>query len=691
MFARLAGIATLAAAFHAVRARGGGPGGDGETIHSFAQNLTPRLARLSEDLLHGLYRPGPLRHVAIPKKTGGTRTLSIPCVVDRVAQRAAKDVLEPLLEPTFEDASYAYRAGCGVQTAVARVAALRREGYTFVVDGDIRAFFDNIPHRLLLDKLAAVIPDSRVIGLVGQWLAGFSPDGKGLAQGSPLSPLLANLFLDALDEKFIKGPVRIVRFADDFVLLAKSRGAAEHALADAEALLTAHGLTMNRAKTRIVPFDGALSFLGYLFVRSLTLQEQKAAELPDDGFPLVAGRALGPAAMPPAADEIAPPVPADAPPQPVVLVAPPAPPPPAPAAKPRATLRSDPAVLEYLEGDLDGADLATGRAPLYVLEAGRRLEVRGEGFGVTENGRELVVLPAHLVQRIDLGPEVEANDAALRLAAAHGIPVALLDGRGQPAAILAPRQLDDARLHLAQARLVLEPARALALVRTLVAGRVVNARVLLIRLNRRRDRASVRTATAAMARLIERARFAAVDADAARGVEGAAARLYWPALGALLQHGFALPRRREDPANPVTAILNWTASLLGREVRAAVLRAGLHPGFGALHAAGDDREACVYDLMEEFRAPLAEGLTVYLFNNRILQPDDFLSAPDHVHVVAEARKRVIRHWEAWLARPIRLPETGRRTTWRGLVLAQARALARAAQDGGGYRPYAMDH
>ena len=354
------------------------------------------------------------------------------------------------------------------------------------------------------------------------------------------------------------------------------------------------------------------------------------------------------------------------------------------------------AALAALETDLDADDLATGRAPLYVLTAGLRLEPHGEGFSVLENGRALVVLPARLVHRIDLGAEVEASDAALRLAAAHGIPVAFLDGRLQPIAVLLQQtgthsSGGDAGLHLAQARMVLDPAHSLTLARALVAGRIANARVLLIRLNRKRGKPAVRTATAAMARLADWARLSAADIDAARGAEGAAARLYWPTLGSFLQHGFTLARRRDDPTNPVTAILNWTASLLTREVRAAVLRAGLHPGFGALHAASDEREACVYDLMEEFRAPLSEGLTVYMFNNRILRADDFAVEADGVRIFSEAGRRVIRGWEAWLAQPIRNPVTGRRTSWRGLILTQARALARAARAGGSYRPYAMDY
>ena len=125
-------------------------------------------------------------------------------------------------------------------------------------------------------------------------------------------------------------------------------------------------------------------------------------------------------------------------------------------------------------------------------------------------------------------------------------------------------------------------------------------------------------------------------------------------------------RRNSEAANPVAAVLNFTAHFLTRDVRAAVLRAGLHPGFGFLHAMDDDKEPCVYDVVEAFRAPLAEGLTVYLFNNRILNQADFKIENGMARILPSAQLKTVKAYEAWLARPVVNPATKAKTTWRSL-------------------------
>lgn len=668
LFAAVAAIPSLTAAFHKVRRNGGGPGGDGETIAAFERAGEARLARLAYELEAGLYRPGPLRRVAVPKRSGGTRILAIPCVVDRIAQAAAAGLLSDLLEKEFEPTSFAYRPGRSARQAVARVAMLRRQGWNFVVDGDIRAFFDEVPHAPLLGKLRAHVEDPRFLDLIGLWLASFSGEGRGLAQGSPISPVLSNLHLDALDEAFGDGPVRIVRFADDFVLLARNRPGAEAGLARAAGLLAEHGLALNLDKTRIVPFEQAFEFLGHLFVRSIEIEkhaEEDAAE---------AQAVLAPLPSPPleALRPTAPEV--QAAPEPFRLI----------ETAPRDELAS-------LAADRDAEDFAAGLAPLYVLEPGRVLETVRETFVVREGEKKLVAIPARLVGRIDLGPQAEARDDALRLAAAHAIPVAFLDGLGAPQAVLTPADSGEAALRLAQAGAALDLERARALARAFAAARIRNAHALLKRLNRRRRDEKIDKTCDAMFRLRRRAEHAA-DIDAARGFEGEAASLYWPALGRCLQHDFFIKMRREDvAANPVNIALDATASLLTRDMRAAVLRAGLHPGIGALHASADLRDACVYDLVEAFRAPLSEGLVVYLFNNRILGPNDFLTGEKGLRMSGAGSRKLYSSYETWLARPVKNARTGRHTAWRSMLLAEARAFAAALRAGEPFAPYALDY
>ena len=269
-FEAMTSLACLYDAWERVRANKGCAGGDGVTIATFSAGLGDRLLQLHRALRTGHYFPGTLRQADIPKPDGGVRTLAIPGIADRVAQTAAMLILGPQLEPEMHDASFAYRKGRSAQQAVMRIAAYRRRGYGWVVDGDISAFFDD-PHDQLIQRLGRSIKDPLLIELFRLWLDSFSETGAGIAQGSPISPLLANLYLTDIDAAIDRQNCRLVRFADDFVLLCRTREGAQAALAHIGELLVARGLRLHPDKTRIVPFDKAFSFLGRLFVRSLVL------------------------------------------------------------------------------------------------------------------------------------------------------------------------------------------------------------------------------------------------------------------------------------------------------------------------------------------------------------------------------------------------------------------------------------
>jgi CRISPR-associated protein Cas1 len=444
---------------------------------------------------------------------------------------------------------------------------------------------------------------------------------------------------------------------------------------------------LHPGKTRIVPFEQAFDFLGHLFVRSVVVAQERDEPCPPSRLPNALGpRSLSSPAMRddgPAAEEEALAA--------AVL---------GQADLPDASaLADDP--LADLARDRDAGDFAAGLAPLYLVEPGRRLGVAHDCFTVSggegEAAQELLRIPAPLVGRIDIGPDARAGDEALRMAAVHGVPVSFVNGLGAAQAVLLPANSDMGGLHLAQASLTLDPARALAQAQILVTAKIANGRALLKRLNRRRKKEAVEAACAALKQVGRRAAVS-MTLDKLRGMEGEAARLYWPALGACLEHGFALKRRRDDPANPVTAVLDFTAHLLTRDMVAAVLRSGLHPGFGVLHMSGDRREPAAWDLIEAFRAPLSEGLAVYLFNNRILQAADFVARAggadkpgNGLRLTGAGSRALIEGYEGWMARPVRNRRTGNDTTWRGLLLSECRAFASALRSGAAFAPYRLDY
>jgi RNA-directed DNA polymerase len=288
--------ATLAAAWRKVQANGGAAGVDGQSIARFAAQPAMYLAELNESLRTGSYRPQAIRRVEIPKGDGTTRPLGIPTVKDRIVQRAAKLVIEPIFEAMFLPTSYGFRPGRKCRDALREVDRWIRDGHVFVVDADLKGYFDSIPHDRLLQRVEQRISDGRVLDLIRGWLAQdilgemgrWTPTG-GTPQGAVISPLLANIYLHPLDEQMTNRGCRMVRYADDFVVLCRSQEEAETALAAIQSWVTANGLTLHPDKTRVgdcrVPGQG-FDFLGYHFVagrrwvrrKSLTRLKDKIRE-----------------------------------------------------------------------------------------------------------------------------------------------------------------------------------------------------------------------------------------------------------------------------------------------------------------------------------------------------------------------------------------------------------------------------
>jgi group II intron reverse transcriptase/maturase len=258
----VAGLASLRAGWHRVRANKGSPGGDGMTIATFEQNLDERLVDLQRAVLSGTYRPGRLRRYRIPKDGGKWRTLLVPPVTDRVLQTALQLALQNDLDHRLSEASWAYRPGRGVKNALAEVEQARAAGLIWTVDCDIERYFDTVPHRRLVEELTIWIDDVRIVGLIRQWLRRVSFFGRGLSQGSPISPLLANLYLHPMDRLLELEGLRLIRYADDFLMLCPSQGRAVWAQNFVARHLRERGLALNTVKTRIVPPVTPFIFLG---------------------------------------------------------------------------------------------------------------------------------------------------------------------------------------------------------------------------------------------------------------------------------------------------------------------------------------------------------------------------------------------------------------------------------------------
>ncbi len=269
---RVLSPANLHAAWKQVRRNKGAPGVDGVSIEDYPQWARQHWAAARRALERGYYIPQPVRRVEIPKPAGGVRLLGVPTVNDRVIQQAIAQILNPIIDPTFSEASYGFRPGRNAHGAVRQIKGFIEEGYRIAVDVDLSKFFDRVDHDMLMNRLRRFIADKALLKLIGRYLrAGvlidrkLHPTSEGVPQGGPLSPLLANVMLDDLDKHLESRQLRFARYADDFTICVKSTSAGHRIMAWVSRFLTTKlKLVVNEAKSRVVKTND-LHFLGFTF------------------------------------------------------------------------------------------------------------------------------------------------------------------------------------------------------------------------------------------------------------------------------------------------------------------------------------------------------------------------------------------------------------------------------------------
>lgn len=275
----------LAEAWKRVRENKGSCGVDGLTITDFEERQEEYLTRLHRQLRDQTYRPRPVKRVAIAKLGGGTRNLGIPSVRDRVVQQALVQKMNPIFEPLFADCSFGYRPGRSPHMAMRKIWRELNEGNLWILDADLRAYFDSIDQDRLVDLIAEEISDGRILQMIRSFLEagvitkeGWQPAKTGVPQGGVASPLWSNIFLTPFDHAMIEAGYRLTRWADDFVVVCRTRQEAEAALVMAEKFLREKlGVSLHPEKTRIVHVEQGFEFLGYKIKRGkgLRLSAQK--------------------------------------------------------------------------------------------------------------------------------------------------------------------------------------------------------------------------------------------------------------------------------------------------------------------------------------------------------------------------------------------------------------------------------
>lgn len=279
----------LQSALRQVVRNGGAAGVDGKSAEQYLRKSPTRLLQVQAWLKAGQYTPRPVKRVWIPKLgSNELRPLGVPTVEDRVVQTAIRNVIEPIFEHTFAEHSYGFRPGRGAKDALRRVAQLLKAGRVWVVDADLKGYFDSIPQDKLLAAVGEQISDGPLLDMIQRFLEQgvmessrrWQPTERGTPQGAVISPLLANIYMNPLDHLMAQAGKEMVRYADDFVVLCESESEAKEVLEQLRQWVEQAGLILHTTKTRIVDASqkGGFDFLGYHFERGYRWPRRKSLD-----------------------------------------------------------------------------------------------------------------------------------------------------------------------------------------------------------------------------------------------------------------------------------------------------------------------------------------------------------------------------------------------------------------------------
>jgi CRISPR-associated protein Cas1 len=719
IYSTISSLPALYAGWERVAANDGAPGVDGISVNKFDVIFERHLEQLHIELTTFTYHTLPLRRYEIPKPNGKIRQLAVPAVRDRVVQSSALIVLQPVIERELEHCSFAYRPGLSRLNAIEYIRKLRNEGYQWVVDADVEAFFDNVEFGLLLRRFRELVPEHHTVALIEQWVKADVLVGgkrntrtKGIPQGAPISPLLANLFLDRFDEELLKHNHKLVRYADDFVILCKTKPRAEEALKLTEDVLNLLALRLNREKTRLTSFDQGFKYLGAIFLKSMIIPSTKQQVEKQ-------GKAMAPRQRTDRAQMLS---------QSAAAKQHKGPRPPSKRLQKQTDDITElgEELLEALAAkNMTIADLVAARGKqssatqeaaavlpadlspfmrtLYIQEQGCWLKYSQEKFIVSTGGEEgtpLMEIPAMKIDQIMIFGSCLITPAAMRYCLLQNIPITLLSSRGEYFGRVESTEGADIALERAQFVRSTDASFLLETSKKIVEAKLGNTRAFLQRHQRKPNAERIQNAIDQLRRLSED--LGKVESiDAVRGYEGRGSAIFFDVFDDLfLVEGFTFEKRvRRPPTDPVNAMLSFGYTLLFYNVFSLVRVHRLNPYVGSLHADKTNHPALVSDLIEEFRC-IIEAMVLGIINKRILSPNDFSiaiapkeksegadeddAAPKPCLLSDDARKIFIGEFERLMHRQVTHPATGYTVTYRRCLDLQVQNYAQYVR---GEKPY----
>lgn len=531
-----------------------------------------------------------LQAVDIPKKNGDLRHLNIPPIEDRILQRTASKLLADTFDSHWMKTSYGYRSGYSRFNARDDINRLIQDGYEWIVEADIRSFFDNINWANIETRLDLLFPNEPLNQVIMQWIKAPIEDREGiitdrtqgLPQGAPIAPVLANLILDDFDSDIQSLGYKLIRYADDFVLLFKTEQEAKNALMSVRASLNEHLLYLNTLKTKVVHYEKGFRFLGFFFVDGYAIETTANVERLEDLTQL---------------------------PQPQNF----------------STLVETENVQNKI-GDRDGIGIILIITGEVAVLNGYRNQLQ-----VSQENKQ-TQYSWHSLQMIALFGPHQITTPALRQAMKHKVPIYFISNYGElegVASSTTPAQ--GSALWLLQANHCQNHEFALTVSKELVLARISGIQTLIYRRN------NTHPTLIKLTQLEDKVR-SAQDIDSLRGFEGQAAKKLWAFFMESLDNTWNFSgRNRRPPKDPVNALLSIGYSLIYHLCDTAAQSSGLYPWQGAYHQSHGAHAALASDLMEPFRV-VVERTVLTLINRRQLTPDDFSETESGCRISSEARK-----------------------------------------------------
>ncbi|WP_419783951.1 CRISPR-associated endonuclease Cas1 [Maridesulfovibrio sp.] len=693
-------------AFEHVALRSSAAGVDGVEPEDFEQQLKFH-ARKSEELIKtGEYCPQPLKGFLLDKGNGKVRAMAVPTVQDRVLQRCTVSVIGPILEQLFEHCSYGYRPGCSRQQAADALEYARQQGYNYIVDADIRSFFDCVPWDKLTAKLFALFPFEPVVDLIEQWVQSdvkfkgrTIKRSRGLPQGASISPIMANLYLDELDDALLENNYLLVRYADDFVIACKSKDAAEQAKADAKALLDSLALQLNDEKTAVTSFNAGFSYLGYLFCRSLIIEKNKsfgdaAQQSPEAESGKLENAWLGTAQVHTLADaekkkdkykpykakqvvhsfghlkklfadkELPEYVYSEQSPSAEItyakLIDPEESQSPAQASD--KELDSGLNISDY-DFSIDGAELpeeptsplleaelrTQRKRPLYLLSPNVSINLEGQAIRLTaDNSSTTQTLPLKAVSHVVVVGRPRITMPTVIALSQRKVPTYFCRRNGL-LQLSVGNNKGHWHLWTMQATAQGNDLFCLQMARETVSAKLHNCALLM--------RKSLKEQSEQVKNLYELRDMVLVSnsIDEIRGLEGTGARLYFDSFISSMPDWMCFGGRKKHPSpDPLNSLLSYGYTLLHNHVSTALQVVGLNPQIGFMHAQYGRHHALASDLQEEFRF-VVDSLIISLIRRREVRAEHFNSnftdGSTPCLIKYELLKKITKHFEKRIMLP----------------------------------------